>query len=335
MDRSKRVRSAKRSGFFAAASLLASGAIAAERIVHVVLPRETLSGIAHRSIPGPVYGKRGSLARIRSLNPQLEDADRIHAGQRIFLPGIATRLPSEAAPSPAPPAAPSPAPPAAARGVGPLSDLSVQLVTGYSRIDASTSTGQATLLSQPSLGAGIEWRQHWSDVWTTRVRYGAGRLSFKNSDRGALGDPAQLVTETAFGVGRAFSPSTIVNIELGAKDQLFAPSYVAGTATLETRPMTFARVSLEGNILRRSALSLDGEAAAGILFGASGSAYDVKNGSDASVELRLVQRMEAFSFFAGLRYARTAQDTSLATQSQTDLQTRFGFTLPLGKDDRP
>lgn len=75
----------KRSLFATGIMLFASLAQAGESYLYVVQPKETLSEIAHRQIPGPVWGKNGSLNKILSLNIEIKNPNRIWIGQKLAI----------------------------------------------------------------------------------------------------------------------------------------------------------------------------------------------------------------------------------------------------------
>lgn len=73
-------------GIFIAGSLFFSGALlAAEGMVHVVQPGDTLSQIAADHVGRPIFTKTGSLSKILRLNPQIKEIHQITVGDQIVL----------------------------------------------------------------------------------------------------------------------------------------------------------------------------------------------------------------------------------------------------------
>ena len=60
---------------------------------YIVKRDDTLSGIARAHFGKPIYGNRGSLARLLALNPKHSASpDAIYPGQRIELPTSSTKI---------------------------------------------------------------------------------------------------------------------------------------------------------------------------------------------------------------------------------------------------
>lgn len=76
----------KRRNYLVTSILLFSSVLsAAERSVYVLSEGETLSQVASRAFPGRIYGRHGSLQKLLTLNPSIENRDRIYAGQKIII----------------------------------------------------------------------------------------------------------------------------------------------------------------------------------------------------------------------------------------------------------
>jgi LysM repeat protein len=80
--------SAKLDGMAAAITLVATllvTAPAAWAETYLVRPGDTLSAIARQTWAGPIYGDKGSLAKLLTANPDLSSESVIHPGQKLTL----------------------------------------------------------------------------------------------------------------------------------------------------------------------------------------------------------------------------------------------------------
>lgn len=63
-----------------------ASAFAKSRIEYVSVKGDTVSEITWALVPGRLYGRDGALSRVRSLNPKINNANRIYPGQIVILP---------------------------------------------------------------------------------------------------------------------------------------------------------------------------------------------------------------------------------------------------------
>jgi hypothetical protein len=335
------------------AFLISCVVYAEEAGVHLVKREETFSQIAEKYLGRPIYKTNGSLARLRKLNPQVTDPDHIYPGQEIFIemgtrevasaPEVPVVPPvsEEQAPPPHVPTAPvvpvAPMAPAAPTVLttpttSAQSDVILSLGTGYSRIDSTMNSSNAVLLSRPSKTVGARWEQHWTQIWHSHLRWSASTISFNETAQAqALTGGSQTLTQTAFGVRARMAPGLWSTLELGMREDIFAPSYSPGTANLETRAIPTMRLLLSKDLVEVQSLKLIGVLGVGYLSGVSAGDYDVKPGHEFVGQIQVVQKLKNFSIFTSGDYGQTRQDTSITKQKRTDIGLQLGISFPLGE----
>jgi hypothetical protein len=341
------------------ALLISCVVYAQEAGVHLVEADETFSQIAQKYLGRPVYTADGSLVRLRKLNPQVTDPDHIYPGQELMIE-VGTRevaseveapvvQPSqeEQAPkspvfeSPRAPATPvAPAVPAAPTApimlttptTSPQSEVILSLGTGYSRIDSTMNSSNAVLLSRPSKTVALKWEHHWTEIWQSHLRWSASSISYNDTAQGqALMGGSQTLTQAAFGIRARLAPGLWSTLELGMREDIFAPSYSSGTANLETRAIPTMRLLLSKDLVEVQSLKLIGTLGVGYLSGVSSGDYDVKPGHEFMGQIQVVQKLKSFSIFTSGDYGQTLQDTSITKQKRTDIGLQLGISFPLGE----
>lgn len=332
------------------AFLISCVVYAEEAGVHLVKREETFSQIAEKYLGRPIYKANGSLARLRKLNPQVTDPDHIYPGQEIFIemgtrevasaPEAPVVQPVLAEPTPQPPAPTAPAAPAAptapimltAPTTSAQSDVILSLGTGYSRIDSTMNSSNAVLLSRPSKTVGVRWEHHWTQIWHSHLRWSASTISFNDTAQAqTLMGSSQTLTQTAFGVRARMAPGLWGTLELGMREDIFAPSYSPGTANLETRAIPTMRLLLSKDLVEVQSLKLIGVLGVGYLSGVSSGDYDVKPGHEFVGQIQVVQKLKNFSIFTSGDYGQTLQDTSITKQKRTDISLQLGISFPFGE----
>ena len=122
-------------------------------------------------------------------------------------------------------------------------------------------------------------------------------------------------------------------MELGTREEIYAPSYLIGTATLETKPITYARILFLKEILEVNKLKLSGALGVSYLLGLSSSYYNVNPGAEYLAQLRITHTLKSLSIFSVVEYSQTDQKTSLTNQTRKNIGLQMGIVIPLGKDE--
>lgn len=339
---------------------------------YIVKKDDSATGVLYRAHLNPIYGKIGTFNHLQKLNEKhITDINKIIPGQKLlfserlalkakeqgsveltsdheivllnvptFPRGLAGESNAIDVVTASPAAAPAPVQekteslPEKVGDPRAQSAISISLETGFSRFDSSQNSGSAILLSKPTQGLDLQWGQFWSDQWQSYLGWGVNSISFADTSQGTvLGGEKQTISSLGLGVVHQLSPNLSANFELGVREEIFASSYSAGSATLETKPITYFRTSFSLNLLDVRRLRLSGFLGAGYLMGLHNSNYDIKSGYEYFGGLRITHQLKSFSIFASGEYGETLQDTSVSTQSRKAIRTQIGLSIPLGAEE--
>ena len=214
------------------------------------------------------------------------------------------------------------------------SNLVFSLGSGYSRIDSSvnSTSANAVLLSKPLLSAHFKWEQNWSTLTQSFIRWSFESIPYQDSNHGSIDGEKQNVSLMGFGLNHELFAGILGSIELGGREEIFVTSYQTGSASLETRPITYCRLAFSKRLVSVKNLSLNGSLGGSYLSGASGSNYEAHAGQEYFGQLQLTQKLKNFSFFATGEYVSSSQKTSMTNQSRKDIKTELGFIFPLGEE---
>jgi len=327
-----------------------------ETYYYIIKKNEYVSSILYRAHLKSIYGKIGTLDLLKKLNvKRIPDINKIIPGEKIFFPGslalkakergavdltaqneivfidevIPRILASES--NPAQVAVPNKINFIKSEDTSAQSAINFSIESGYSRIDSNQGSGSATLLSKPITGFHLEWSQYWSDDWQSFIGWGRSSVSFTNTSQGTVvGGEKQTTSHLGLGLIYQLSSKLNTTVEVGTKEEIFAPSYSTGTATLEAKPVSFFKLSFSRNLVEVRQLRLSGSLGGSYLFGLSNSDYDIKSGYEYFGGLRVTHQLKSISIFASGEYIVTFQDTSLSTQSLKDIRTQIGVSIPFG-----
>lgn len=342
-----------------------------KKYFYIIKKNDLVSELLYRANLRPIYGKNRSLDKMQAYNKKydVDDVDRIKPGEKLYFPAslaldakaqgaieISPELqitylesfvhPDEIARNTATePKTSLPKDPNVATGseqefvetqinLSPQSTFSVAFETGFTRLDATQNAGSAALLSKPLLGLNVQWNQHWSDKWQSSIAWSTKSVALASTKQGTvLGGNTQSLSDLSIGLKYFFNAKTSADVFFGTREDIFSPSYSLGTATLETRPITFAKVSVSRNLVEVRNLSLMGYLGGTHLFGQSLTDYDIHTGLEYFGGLRVTHRLKTISVFASGEYSETTHDTSLFELSRKNIRTQFGLIFPLGAED--
>jgi phage tail protein X len=246
----------------------------------------------------------------------------------IMAPAPAPIASSSAAPVTAPQATPEPKRPS---GPEEQSRFSISIGSGYARIDShmNETNTNAVFLSRPMALVRAKWEQLWSSEVTTYLNWGFASEPYQDASRGVLYKEQQRVSD--FGIGTVFPVLNwfLGSVETGVREEVFATSYEQGSATLESRPITFLKVSLTKEIAHQRGLRLVGTLGGSYLMGATATGYDVLPGSEFFIRGRLSHKLKGFTMFADGEYSEISQSTSISNQRHREVRSNFGLIFPL------
>ncbi len=216
------------------------------------------------------------------------------------------------------------------------SRLIFSLGSGYSRIDSkiSTSGAQAVALSKPLVAVKLSWEQIWSESLESFIDWDYTSISYQDAGHGLLYNSQQSTSMMGFGVHYKLNEKSSFRFEVGTNEEIFIPSYQIGSASLETRPLPYAKLILTLDLAQVRALKLTAGIGGSYLMGGTFSAYDVLPGQEYLLQMKLSQRLKELSFFTEFEYVDLKQNTSIFDQQRKDIRTNIGISIPLFSGDK-
>jgi LysM repeat protein len=312
--------------------LLSAVAAGAESITYIVKKGDTLSEIAHKNIPGPIYGRNGSLDKILSFNPQIKNPNKIYVGAVINLDTPSLRSVAEEHP-PEGPARIELLPEVPEKKT--YGEFSVRAGMEFFRLNSTDNTtgANATVLSNMNPTVALNWKQHWSDAWATNFRLNYESVNLQNPSPRTM--TSSNVGAYGFGVGveRSFSDSFTLIGSLGYDQEFFLESASTQTLTLDTIAIPSASLAARFDFYKRNLTNVGLEATYSYLSTGSNSLYAVSTGSAYSGMLYWHQELSSSKtvLTGEVFYRQQSQNTSLVTQTQTDVGGVLGLTWVFGK----
>ncbi|MGE3261019.1 MAG: LysM peptidoglycan-binding domain-containing protein [Bacteriovoracia bacterium] len=315
--------------------------------VHVVERGDALSSIAKRYLGSPVWrGRKGTLAKLLRLNPEIGNPDKIYLYQRIRVAeGFAQAVKVNIAPAKArPPAAKNETKreskreiaslsPSQAEGFAPVSHLRLSAGFEYFRIDASdrSSGGSAIILSQmsPSLNAG--WYLDWSSEWSTvmSLKYRRDRLFPIDSNSKTIQQDGASSFGFQMGVERSWNKNSMSGFFLGREDRLFVRALNAQTLVLDRVGVPSAAFRHKQTLVRGKGASAGVGASGGVLFGGGGPTNQTQTGWTGRGSAFLEHQLTSVMIRGELFFEQSYQGSSIVKQKTSTMGASIGFSWRL------
>ena len=331
-------------GFLACAifPLLYWATLSSSAQTYTVKPGDTLSHhIAGVNIPGPVWGKKGSLKKILKLNPNVKDPNRLMPGQTLNLNGLIL-LP----PGPAPLITPTPKPievletppretplPEVSTFLKPRSFFMIAPFYGQANLidtDLTTIAG-ATIATQYQAGMHLGLIHTWNDRWSSSATFKFRTVSFQPG--GSVAFLQKTMSTFGFELGSTFALSSKLKLSLNVTEQ---KEFFIATATESSIAVDAIYVPTFG-----SRFDYDLVRVKQWMFGISGNLnlelpvstpdFQINPGTSfgGSLYLNLLtadQYTQAGIELVGLS---RSQNTSLVQQSEKDVVIQLKYFIPI------
>lgn len=321
---------------------------------YVVQKGENLSTIIHDRIPGPVWGKNGTLQRVLKLNPEISDPNQILEGAVIVvrlpddlpvasIPGPEKETAPEKDPESASreiastPVQPAPAPASAAPEEEPSKDrLSLSLDTRFTSLEATeaATATHAQLNSSHDVGVNAKWTQNWSPKFDTSVEVGMESIDFQASTNASKTLATTSHTLSHIEVGGISKLNDIFSaaVFFGYGEYLFVHGVTTSIIGVDAIALPEARLYLSAALLSHEKLEAGLYGEAGAVGPGSNDSYTVKTGSffgsGAYIERKWGRdSMKALRFSAG--YEKRHQKTSILDIDQSGVAGKIQFSCPL------
>lgn len=301
---------------------------------HKVKKGQTLSQIAASEIGLPIWGKNGSLAKIKALNPWIKNLNQIYPNSEIILSEERHSTPVEE--------------------VATLSDMveetnskikpmeiaeekmhSFSLIPFYSALSVEAQDIQnkttALIASQYFIGIEGRYNQHWSEDFKSYIQFNIGTISFEPSSGSSksLSDKNKLIT--GLGIGGIYSLTEKVRITGMANFQkeLFIRAESTSNIALDTILVPSLGTRLEYDLYQKKIFTFG---LAGVFeekFSAKADSYNIKTGQKVggSIYLRHASK-DPFKYYqTELGYSQRSQDTKISTQEEKNLILSFQYNF--------
>lgn len=196
---------------------------------------------------------------------------------------------------------------------------------------SSSNNSSAVLVSDPSLGLDINWKQVWSGKFSTEVNLSYSNIKLQTISENTLQNANQNIGEVGIGLGYALNPvfQTKVNFLYGK--ELYSRSVSQGVATLDAIDGTQGRISLVSKLQTYNTFLIDIETGYIHDFQASANTYNINNGSGYFVLPRIRQKSKKFQLELSLIYSENTLSSSISEQKNTQFGVQFGIMFEVGK----
>jgi hypothetical protein len=331
-------------------ALLIAGVVYAEETdVHLVGRGETFSQLAFRYFGRPVYEKRnGSLAQLKRLNPQIDDPDRIYAGQELVIPVREARKPASLPVAAADRAPINSSPPEAperperivqAREEEVAHRLTLAGGLGFSVLAAEDLAGgsAAELQTSRDLFAKAQWEQVWSESFSSHAALSVRNLDFQPSTNAAKALVRTHKTLFGLSAGGEHRVSEKISLHYGAGigQELFLSGVNSAAVGVDALAVPRISAGARVELARKGSTAIGVDLSASHFFPATGDTYSVKAGKEFGGELYLRKEQgesRAFGLRLGIR--RREQESSLVTIGETGIYGGISFSFPFPEGEK-
>lgn len=333
---------------------------AAEPLHYAVKPGETLSGIAYKQIPGPVFGVNGSLANLMKSNPDIHDINLIYAGQVILIPNLdlrqrslsvtptankSLRTPAQQDQQESPHAQVNQLPASCPAETSMASiekiksaeiphrfsiDTSMGMTT-LSATDAST-TSSANISSSTDIAVQAGWTQEWTDSVATKVSAKFRGVEFQSPNSGTktLSDSKKNLTAIAVGVSKKISSKFSLHSSFSYGHELFLRGLSTSGISMDAVAIPKVTVASNYELYSAGKTSLSGNIGLEYLFSGTSDGYSINSGSSIFGGLTIRRefgRDKALAFSLG--YADRSQSTSAMSLHEKSVPGSVTLILPM------
>lgn len=200
----------------------------------------------------------------------------------------------------------------------------------YFRISSTDSAVgvSAGLVSTLSPGLDFKWNQKWSD--TTQTFLSGGLMMTKlQSDalNKSVGGQSNTLSHMEMGVEESISPRIKLAAYAGVSQELTLTSSSLTALQVDENFYPKLGAALSYQLLEKKHTALDLGAGAFILAPVATDTYDVKLGTGFELRIGLRQDLSAsWHLLGGAGYLNETQNTSITTQSLSEIRFNFGFS---------
>jgi hypothetical protein len=317
--------------------------VLAEDSLHIVKIGETLSGILNEKNLKPIYGNRGSLKLIQKLNPQLSKnkGNKIYPGQEIIL--IRSDLEIEV-----PVAAESVKLPIAVpevfrrenqemvdKKMVSYSDLNLSVTSRFIKVESTDNrnNGQATLLSDSSVGYNFSWGQSWSDKFHTNLEFEKYQVHIleASSTTSSLMNTTQSLSNYLFGGVYEITPKVKFSSSINHGETIVSRAENPSTIVIEKFISTKFNNGVIYTILSQDDLKLNSLAELIVALPSTQETYSSKLSYGYNLGLSLEDKLSIFRIKGGVFYKSLDFKMSEANFKHTEVGMIIGLIKNFGE----
>lgn len=303
--------------------------LAAEPMIYVVRPGETISEIAIEKIGRPVYSKNGSLQKIKSLNPQIQNFNLIYPGQEIVVGSDGKRFmatepqssPPEALQETAAEPEEKKSDPSNLTNYAQYGQFGLQLGFNFSRVDSKdkSSGSESAFISEMSPQLNLSWNYRWTENWSSFANIEAifeTITSDTSTPARTLLKPTGTRKTLEFGARKHWSHNAKSSLSFGAQEKIYSHTPNSNEIQMDRVPVQFLRISHE-QVLFQVQKSLGfAEVQLNHLFATSTPDHTIKSGSGGKASLGLRHDFQKFSVETIASYGFSKQESNIVSQTE-------------------
>ncbi len=300
--------------------------MSASALVYEVKPGDTLSEIVHSHIPGPVWGKRGSLVVVLSKNPKFSDQNVIFPGDKILINEDAEAVLTEKT---------TPACEAPQRKIASTEDseipsrLNLGVALGFSQItgiDPATSS-IAKINSGTNFNANASWIQSWSEKYQSYVFVRVNKETYEpSSSTISISETDQ--TLSRFGMGSRAKISNLIdlNADLSVGQDLWYRAISATSLRLEKVTVPHIDLGATVHVVKLKQYQLDFVGQSGYLLGVKSGSYQLSGGYQYGLGLDLSEIRKTGSILkCGVHYSQAKQNATILKLERQNINFNCGW----------
>jgi hypothetical protein len=309
---------------------------------------DTISEALDRGFPHHawrLWGRKGAVARVAALNPQIRDINRLRPGMVIDIGKYAPRPNTHRR---VPASLPQTQPQSAAEAIHPkdISDeryglLAVSPEFSFSRINSTDKStgGSASYLSNLNPGLRISWGQHWSNRFQTSLNLRIRSETYQIPPGFTLEKTSRTLAD--FGLGARWIPlesipDLAIDSGLDFRQELFARSTSPTSTSLDGVMVPELAAGLRYRVLDLSPFSVTLHAQGLFLFPQSTTSYSIQSGTGSSSGAVVTESLSKNVQMSGdLWYSTRSQNSSIATQNRSDVGLTFGVNFRFDAISKP
>jgi len=218
-----------------------------------------------------------------------------------------------------------------------FSEMTFGFGTGYSRLDSEldSNLSRAALLSKPHENFFIKWDFFLEPEISFGVDFFKEQVVFSDSNNKVVyNNQIKLIS---FGLTTSYHWTEFLTtgLRLGMNERLFAPSYQAGTASLESRAIFAYTINLQYKAYEKRKINVTFLTNYTMFNSEDKSTnFNLSSGFAASAGLAVRQNFKTFSAFVESIYEQANLKTSIGSQTEKNLTIYSGVKIPLGVEQK-